>query len=168
MLRIKALRAAPPFQVHQWCVSTRKSGASIIHLLTIYTPHYSPSFLLTTHINPLQSLHNNLQIRIPNTTFSRTLEASDIHHAVLVARLDAAAFIIGMPCTPVGVRVSLTMATIDSATATTGLILDSDDRDVRERQVVVELAADAGVQGVVRVRQLFAIKSQHEKFPLKQ
>jgi hypothetical protein len=41
--------------------------------------------------------------------------------------------------------VSLTMTTIDSATATTGLIIDSHDRDVRERQVVVELAADAGV-----------------------
>ena len=68
-----------------------------------------------------------------------------------MARLDAAAFTIGMLGTPVGVRVSLTMTTVDSATATTGLILDSHDRDVRERQVVVELAANASVKGVVRV-----------------
>ena len=72
-----------------------------------------------------------------------------------MTRLDAgAAFIIDMLCTPAGVRVSLAMTTIDSATATTSLILDSHDRDVGERQMVVELAANAGVEGVVRVRQL--------------
>lgn len=126
-----------------------------LSFLTVYTPHHSPSFLLATHINPPQSPHNNLQILVPNTTFSRTLEASDIHHAILVTRLDAAAAsIVDMLCAPAGVRVSPTMTTIDSATATASLIIDSHDRDVGERQIVVELATDAGVEGVVRVRQL--------------
>jgi hypothetical protein len=128
---------------------------SIHYTPSNHTAHYWPSCLLTSLP---QSLHNNLQILVPNTTARRALKTSNVHHAILRARLYAI-LTTALLCTPAGVRMALAMTAIDSTTTAASIVLDSHDRDVGQRQVVVVLATDSSVQGVVRVRQLNRTKS---------
>lgn len=100
------------------------------------------------HIVLPHSLHDDFQVLVPDATLCRALKTRDVDHTVLRARPDTA-LTISILCAPA----SVPMTTVDSAT-TASVALDTHDRDIRERQVVVILATGTSVKGVVRVRQL--------------
>ena len=50
-----------------------------------------------------------------------------------------------MLCAPTSVRVSLTMTTVDGTTTAASIALNTHDRDVGKRQMIVEVATDTSV-----------------------
>jgi hypothetical protein len=91
------------------------------------------------------SSQSNLQIVAPHAALCCTLKACEIQHVVLEARLGFACCI---ACTiAAAVHLALMLTTIDGHAVC--LAGRTQDRDIGERQVVVEVTRDGGVERAI-------------------